>query len=96
MMIAALVASQPADCCTTAIFSGKVTEDGRPIIWKNRDGSFLQNRVEYVAAGDSIEIQLIAAKDSTVKLTAVSYKVTDSGKTYSYKVDNKITSIGSW
>ena len=49
-----------------------------------------------VAAGDSIEIQLIAAKDSTVKLTGISYSVTDGNKTYSYTVDNKITSIGSW
>lgn len=64
MMIAALAVSQPADCCTTAIFSGKVTEDGRPIIWKNRDGSFLQNRVEYVSANDSIKYSFVYLSNS--------------------------------
>jgi len=31
--------------CTTAVISGKVTHDGRPILWKNRDTSFRHNEV---------------------------------------------------
>ena len=34
------------NACTSAIFSGKVTIDGRPIIWKHRDTDQRNNRVE--------------------------------------------------
>jgi hypothetical protein len=34
--------------CTSAIISGKVTPDGRPILWKNRDTSNLLNCVRYI------------------------------------------------
>lgn len=33
--------------CTSAIFTGKVTADGRPILWKHRDTGEDNNRVEY-------------------------------------------------
>lgn len=35
-----------AFCCTSAIFTGKVTPDGRPLMWKNRDTDELNNRIE--------------------------------------------------
>lgn len=34
--------------CTSAVVSGRVTPDGRPLLWKHRDTGFLQNHVEYV------------------------------------------------
>lgn len=34
--------------CTSAIISGKVTPDGRPLMWKNRDTSNLLNCVRYM------------------------------------------------
>lgn len=34
--------------CTSAIISGKITPDGRPIMWKNRDTSDLLNCVRYM------------------------------------------------
>ena len=34
--------------CTSAIISGKVTPDGRPILWKNRDTDNLSNCVRYM------------------------------------------------
>ena len=34
-----------ANACTSAIISGKVTPDGRPIMWKNRDAENLKNCV---------------------------------------------------
>jgi hypothetical protein len=37
-----------ADECTTAIVSPRAGEDGRPILWKNRDTDVLSNRVVYV------------------------------------------------
>jgi hypothetical protein len=36
--------------CTTAIFSGAVTSDGRPIIWKNRDVSNFDQRYVYYSS----------------------------------------------
>lgn len=33
--------------CTTAVVSGKATEDGRPLLLKNRDASELQNRIVF-------------------------------------------------
>jgi hypothetical protein len=37
-----------AIACTSAIISGKVTPDGRPILWKNRDTDNLLNCVRYM------------------------------------------------
>jgi hypothetical protein len=37
-----------ADECTTAIVSPRAGEDGRPLLWKNRDTSVLSNRIVYV------------------------------------------------
>jgi hypothetical protein len=44
----ALVVAEAANACTSAIISGKVTRDGRPILWKNRDTSDLLNCVSYM------------------------------------------------
>ncbi len=33
--------------CTSAIFTGKCTKDGRPLMWKNRDTGELNNRMQY-------------------------------------------------
>lgn len=34
--------------CTSAIFTGKITADGRPLLWKHRDTGEENNKVEYV------------------------------------------------
>jgi len=39
--------STPLFACTSAVISGKVTPDGRPLLWKNRDTDFPQNSVKY-------------------------------------------------
>ena len=64
ILTAALLLPAAAYCCTTAIFSGKVTKDGRPIIWKNRDSGFMQNRVVYVSACDTIKYSFIYISNS--------------------------------
>lgn len=48
-----------------------------------------------VAAGSSIEIQVIAKKDELAKLTGVTYTV-DDGEVYTYKLDNTMSSVGAW
>ena len=63
-MIVGLIIPCKTNCCTTAIFCGKVTQDGRPIIWKNRDSSFEQNRVEYVSAGGAVKYSFIYLSNS--------------------------------
>lgn len=42
------------EACTSAIVSGKLTANGRPLIWKNRDTNDLNNRVERVKAHDGL------------------------------------------
>ena len=51
-------------CCTSAIFSGKVTTDGRPIIWKNRDSGTNHNRVVYIEAGGTVKYSFIYLSNS--------------------------------
>ena len=36
----------PVQACTSAVVSGKVTPDGRPLLWKNRDTDFMRNHQE--------------------------------------------------
>ena len=38
---------EPVSACTSAVISGKITPDGRPLLWKNRVTDFLQNSVKY-------------------------------------------------
>ena len=38
--------------CTSAIIGADVNPSGRPILWKHRDTSTIDNKVEYVAASD--------------------------------------------
>ena len=33
--------------CTSAVISGKITPDGRPLLWKQRDTDTAQNSVMY-------------------------------------------------
>ncbi|MCK5028236.1 MAG: hypothetical protein KAR57_01285 [Bacteroidales bacterium] len=49
--------------CTTAIVSGKYTEDGRPILWKHRDSDFYQNKLMYFTDGKYDYIGLINTVD---------------------------------
>ena len=39
----------PLMACTSAIIGGELTPDGRPLLWKHRDTSTIDNKVEYVA-----------------------------------------------
>ncbi len=42
-----LITSQDIQACTSAVISGKITPDGRPLLWKNRDTDYAQNSVKY-------------------------------------------------
>ncbi len=52
-----------AFACTSAIFTGKVTPDGRPILWKHRDTGEDNNRVEYFKGEKYSFIGLVNSPD---------------------------------
>lgn len=39
----------PALACTSAIVSGRLNPSGRPLLWKHRDTSTTDNKIEYIA-----------------------------------------------
>lgn len=39
---------EPASACTSAVVSSKVTPDGRPLLWKNRDTDFMRNHIDQI------------------------------------------------
>ena len=47
-LVALMGAIIVADACTSAIVTGRLTANGRPLMWKNRDTNDLYNRVERV------------------------------------------------
>lgn len=49
------------EACTTAVISGKVTIDGRPLLWKNRDTSRIHNEVILLEEGDLRVIGVVNA-----------------------------------
>ena len=54
MVTAVAMAVRPmvAEACTSAIVSAEASESGRPLLWKHRDTSTVDNKVEYVGGVD--------------------------------------------
>ena len=50
-----------SDECTTAVFSGRATVDGRPLLWKNRETSGENNEVAFITGGTFDVLALIDA-----------------------------------
>lgn len=50
--------------CTTAVISGKKTQDGRPIIWKLRDTENFKNDVRYFTDGKYDYVALMNSNDT--------------------------------
>ncbi|MBM3284923.1 MAG: hypothetical protein FJY81_03545 [Candidatus Aminicenantes bacterium] len=50
--------------CTVAVVSGKATADGKPLLWKNRDASAVNNKMIYAKGPKYAFIGLINASDS--------------------------------
>ncbi len=64
-VLAVVLASVVAEACTSAIISGKYTADGRPIIWKHRDTSDLNNKIERIdSAGQIPYVALFNSSDT--------------------------------
>lgn len=52
--------------CTTAVISGKLTADGRPILWKLRDTEVIRNKFKHYTDGKYPYVAIVNA-DSTAK-----------------------------
>lgn len=55
----------PAKACTTVIVGKEAAKTGVPMLWKNRDTSFLSNKVIYVKENPYSYIGLINAEDTS-------------------------------
>lgn len=49
--------------CTSAIISGELTPDGRPLLWKHRDTSELNNRIEHFSGSKYSFTALVNSPD---------------------------------
>ncbi len=49
--------------CTSIIISGKYTVDGRPLMWKNRDSDYKNNKLMYFSDGKYSYIGLVNSED---------------------------------
>ncbi|MBD5223763.1 MAG: hypothetical protein HDS71_06920 [Bacteroidales bacterium] len=68
-MVVAAYCSATAFACTSVIVSASANPDGRPILWKHRDTSTIDNKVEYVPAkeGSFAYVALFNAADKDLK-----------------------------
>lgn len=57
------LAGADAVACTSAIVSGRLTANGRPLIWKHRDTNDLNNRVKRIEAHDGL-LEFVALFDA--------------------------------
>lgn len=53
--------------CTVAVVSGKATPDGRPLLWKNRDASAVDNKMVWLDGERFGFIGIINAADTSVE-----------------------------
>ena len=67
LLALALFSAIPADACTSAIFTGKSTPDGRPLLWKHRDTGELNNRIEFFPAGNGRKYSFLGLVNSNVE-----------------------------
>ncbi len=67
LLVTALLSVVPSDACTSAIFTGKATPDGRPLLWKHRDTGELDNRIEFFPAGNGRKYSFIGLVNSDVQ-----------------------------
>lgn len=67
VLVLSIILMHKAIGCTTAVISGKYTEDGRPMIWKLRDTDYLKNKLMYFEDGKYNYIGLVNSEDKDGK-----------------------------
>ena len=63
LSILLISAATDAHACTSAIITGKVTANGKPMLWKHRDTGQEQNRIAYFDSGKYGFLALTDAPD---------------------------------
>ena len=79
--------------CTTAVISGKATDDGRPLLLKNRDADALQNKLVYFFDGKYKFIGLVNSSDKENSEVWCGFNATGFGimNSASYNLKNNDT-----
>ena len=97
LMMMVLSAALPADACTSGIFTGKSTPDGRPLLWKHRDTGELDNRMEFFPAGNGRKYSFLGLVNSDVQDGEVWTGTNEVGfsimNTASYNLQSETASI---
>ncbi len=68
LLLALIGQINAADACTTLIISGKYTEDGKPILFKNRDTDLMENSLAWFNDGKYEYIGLVNSSDDWKKM----------------------------
>jgi hypothetical protein len=89
------ILSQTIQPCTTAVVSGKATDDGRPLLLKNRDADTLQNKLVYFFDGKYRFIGLVNSEDKDNKDVWCGFNSSGFGimnsASYNLKMDDTTT-----
>lgn len=97
VIIVYLVGWIPMFPCTSAVVSGRVTPDGRPLLWKHRDASDLNNRiVHFEAEGGTLEfVGLVNGVDTMADEVWAGYNTSGFSimNTASYNLKNDTSSL---
>lgn len=67
LFVCILSANIDLNACTSAIISGRVTPDGRPILWKQRDTGAPENLIQYFTGGKYSFVGVVATKTKDPK-----------------------------
>lgn len=81
-------------CCTSAVISAEVSQSGRPMLWKHRDTSTTDNKIEYVEGKDGAfsYVALFNASDRNLEeawtgMNEVGFAIMNTAS-YNIKEDN--------
>ena len=67
ILVLALLVPFDGNACTSGIFTGSSTPDGRPLLWKHRDTGELNNRIEFFPSGNGRKYAFIGLVNSPVQ-----------------------------
>ncbi len=65
ILFVCLIFTAEANACTSGIFTGKVTADGRPLLWKHRDTGEENNRIQFFKGKKYDFLALVNSPDTT-------------------------------
>ena len=63
LALSLFILSYQTYACTVAVISGKYTKDGRPLLWKNRETSYINNQIMFFKDGKYEYMGLVNSGD---------------------------------